>query len=316
MDEGAPRRRLPLPGRLLEAGVRGVDRTARMTGIDQAIEDGLEQAVVRALASPATERALERALQSPAIERAIENALESPAVERAVIKVLDSQLLDRTWERVLASEEAQQLVERIAQAPEVRSAITSQGVGLLEDIGREVTKVSRRLDGTVESIYRRIRRRPRREQPASNAGLVSRAIAFAADIAILNGIFLATGALLSLAVSAIFAGEPAAPALAIGTLAWIVLGSLYLVGFWSLAGQTPGMRFLGLRLDSPAGRRIGRRRAMRRLAGTVISVLPLGLGLLRVLGDDARRSVGDRWAETEVSYPPEITAAKRPAGAA
>ena len=24
---------------------------------------------------------------------------------------------------------------------------------------------------------------------------------------------------------------------------------LYLVGFWSLAGQTPGMRFFGIRLD-------------------------------------------------------------------
>lgn len=306
MDDGAPRRRLPLPARLLEAGAKGAERTAQLTGIDRAIEDGLEEAVIRALESPATERALERALESPAIERAIERAVESEAVERAVIRVLESELVDRTWERLLASDEAQQLVERIAQAPEVRSAITSQGVGLLEDIGREVTKVSRKVDATLEGAYRRLRRRPRREQPAVDAGLASRAVAFMSDVAILNGIFLATGALLSLIVSALLPSTTA-PALAIGTAAWIALGSLYLVGFWSLAGQTPGMRFLGLRLDSPVGRRIGRRRALRRLAGTAISVLTLGLGFLGVLLEPKRRSLGDRWAETEVLYPPQIS---------
>jgi uncharacterized RDD family membrane protein YckC len=302
MDERAPRRRLPLPARLLEAGARSAERTARATGIDRAIEDGIEAAMIRALESPATERALARALDSPALERSVERALDSPAVERAVIRVLDSELLDRAWERLLASEEAQQLVERIAQAPEVRSAITSQGIGLLEDIGGEVTKVSRRIDATLEAIYRRLRRRPPRTEPAPNAGLVSRAIAFAADVAILNGIFLATGALVSLAIGAIFGDGFATPAVAIGTAAWIALGSLYLVGFWSLSGQTPGMRFLGLQLRSEVGRRIGRRRALRRLAGTVLSILPLGLGFLRVLGDDERRSLGDRWAGTEMIY--------------
>jgi uncharacterized RDD family membrane protein YckC len=243
-----------------------------------------------------------RALDSPAIDRAVERALESEAVERAVIRVLDSELLDRTWQRLLASEEVQQLIERIAQAPEVRSAITSQGVGLLEDIGHEITKVARRIDATLERIYRRLLRRPQRTGPAPNAGLVSRGIAFAADVAILNGIFLATGAVVSLAVGALFGDGFSAPVVAIGTVAWAALGGFYLVGFWSLSGQTPGMRFLGLRLDSEIGPRIGKRRAMRRLAGSVLSAIPFGLGFLRVLGTDDRRSFGDKWAGTEMPY--------------
>ncbi len=302
MDERAPRRRLPFPARLVEAGARGADRTARAAGIDQVIEEGIEAAVLRALESPATERALARALESTALERTVQRALQSAVIERAIVEVLESELVDRTWGRLLSSEETQQLVERIAQAPEVRSAITSQGVGLLEDIGHEVSKVARRIDASLERAYRRLRRRPQRTEPAPNAGLVSRATAFAADIAILNGIFLATGALLSLAIGAVFGNGFAAPVVAIGTVAWFAVGSLYLIAFWSLSGQTPGMRFLGLELHCETGRRIGKRRAVRRLVGTVLAIIPLGLGFLRVLGDDRRQSLGDRWGGTEMLY--------------
>ena len=49
-------------------------------------------------------------------------------------------------------------------------------------------------------------------------------------------------------------------ALALGTAAWLALGAFYLVAFWSLAGQTPGMRFFGIRLGVEGA---GCRRAAR-----------------------------------------------------
>ena len=58
-------------------------------------------------------------------------------------------------DKVLESEEAQELVERVAEAPEVRSAITSQGVGLLEDVRQAARRELRaRLDDVARSQRR------------------------------------------------------------------------------------------------------------------------------------------------------------------
>ena len=88
------------------------------------------------------------------------------------------------------------------------------------------------------------------------------------------------------------------PAPASGSRAW----ALYLIGFWALAGKTLGMHFVGIRLDSPDGRRIGVRRAVRRLFGLVVSVLALGLGLLAIAFNRDRRGWQDRMAGTDVVY--------------
>ena len=85
-----------------------------------------------------------------AVDRGVDRALESDAAERATEQVLESEAAKRVWDKVLESEEAQKLVERVAEAPEVRSAITSQGVGLLEDVRRSARKAARRLDDGLE----------------------------------------------------------------------------------------------------------------------------------------------------------------------
>jgi uncharacterized RDD family membrane protein YckC len=87
---------------------------------------------------------------------------------------------------------------------------------------------------------------------------------------------------------------------AVGAGLWIAAGTTYLGFFWALSGQTPGMRFLSIRLDVDGHRHIGTRRAVRRLIGTGLSILSLGIGFLMVLLDDRRRSLADRMAGTEV----------------
>jgi uncharacterized RDD family membrane protein YckC len=305
-DSGA--RRGPVTARLLGRGADAAGRVARATGV----ETVAEEAIVRAIQSQATERALARVLQGPIVEEAVEQAMRSPAVERALTDAIDSEMIDRVWERLLASDEAQKLVERIAQAPEVRSAITAQGAGLIDDVRREAARATHRLDGGFERFVRRIFFRRQREGTTDRAGVVSRAIALVIDGAILNAGFLALSGVITLVASLAFGagGDASAPAIVIGAGAWAVAGSLYLICFWALAGQTPGMRFVRIELDSPLGRRIGLRMAVRRLVGLVLAIIPFGLGLLGVVFSEQRRGWQDRFAGTVVVY---ATTAAEPA---
>jgi uncharacterized RDD family membrane protein YckC len=237
------------------------------------------------------ERAVARVLDGPALDEAVRRALESPAVEQA-------------WERLLASDEAQRLVERIAEAPEIRAAIAAQSAGLLGDIAFQVRRVARRLDDGTERVVRRVLFRRQRSEPTDRAGLVSRALALGIDAAILNVGFFAASAIVAI-VASVFLPDPdgvSAPALAVGTGAWLVAAAGYLLAFWSLAGQTPGMRFLGLRIESDGSQRIGLWRSARRLVGVVLAAIPLGVGFIGVLLGDRRRGLQDVVAHTEVLY--------------
>jgi len=301
--EGPVRREsLPLGARLLGGGARGARRVAQVAGVDRAVEAAAEEAIVRALESPAVERAVVRVLQGPAVEEAMRGALDSPAVERALIEAIDSQLVDKVWQRVLASDEAQRLVERIAQAPEVRTAITSQGVGFLDDIRREIGKVARRIDEGVERIVRRVFGRKRRAEPTDCAGAFTRALAFALDIGALNLAFIAISAVVAFAASIVFPSEATAPALAVGAAAWLVAGGTYLVSFWCLLGQTPGMSIVGIRLVAPGLARVPVRLAIRRLAGLALAAIPLGLGFAGIVFSERRRGLQDVVGHTEVHY--------------
>ena len=305
------RRQQPIP-RLLGAGARGVRAVAGATGLDQAAERTTEEAIVAALESPAFERAIVRVLESPAFDDALDRALASPEVERAVIKVLDSKLLDNAWEHLLSSDEAQKLVERVAEAPEVRAAIASQGIGLLDDLGRQLREIAGRLDSVAERIFRRLFRRPQRTEPTNRVGLVTRGLAFGLDAVILNGIFLAGIAILS----ALFGSDGVSTTgAALSAAAWVLFGSAYLLTFWSLAGQTPGMRVLSIRIESEGSRRLGLHTAWRRFVWAVLGVLAFCLGLIPILTHDDRRSWADRAADTEVVTVDRIApyAVRRPA---
>jgi uncharacterized RDD family membrane protein YckC len=281
-----PRRGLPFPASLL-------DRAA-------------EEAIVRAVESPAVERALARVLSGPMVQQAAEDLVQSRAVERALVEALDSEMVDRIWARILSSEETQRLIERIAEAPELRAAIASQGVGLIDDLGDEVSETTSRLDDLIERVFWWVARRGRREARAPQAGAVTRLLAFAIDVGLLSGLFFIVSALLGLVLSGLFFDDgPSAIVAALGAGLWILAGSLYLTGFWALEGQTPGMRFLNIRLDVDGSRKVGWPVASRRLLGFILSVLLLGLGFLGILFSSRRRGLHDRIADTEVLYLPD-----------
>ena len=138
------------------AGMRGAQGLARRLGLDRAVDRGVDRALDSETAAKATER------------------------------LLKTDTANRVWDKVLESDEAQKLVERVAEAPEVRAAITSQGVGLLEDLRKGVRNVVRRLDTGIERVARAFRRRPRESRPLF-AGVASRLLALAIDAAVVYG---------------------------------------------------------------------------------------------------------------------------------
>jgi uncharacterized RDD family membrane protein YckC len=291
----------PLAARLLGAGARGAGAVGRATGIDKAVEIATEEAIVSAVESEAVERALARVLQGPVVDEAVQNALESAAVKKALIEALDSELVDEIWRRLLASQQTQQLIERIAEAPEVRAAISAQGMGLLDDIGRQIDKVARDLDDAVERILRRIFFRRRRPLPTSRAGAVSRGLAFGIDALFVNIFFTVLAGAITLLATFFGGNGENVPrgAVAAGSFVWLVVVGTYMVGFWWLAGQTPGMRFLGIRLNE---RRPPFGHAIRRLIGFGLSFLTLGIGFLGIVFGESRRGWADRMGHTEVIY--------------
>ena len=304
--EGPNGRPLPLSVRMLGAGVGAARSVTKAAGIDRAVEAAAEEAMVAAVESDAVERALVRVLQGPAVESAVHGALDSERVKKALIEALDSEMVDEVWRRLLASDEAQKLVERIAEAPEIRAAISAQSVGLIQDVGHTIGRSTRRLDTVVERIARRVFFRKQRAEPCAEAGALTRALAFGLDALIVNLAFTGVAAIAALVASA-FSGSDhglSGLTLAVGSLAWIALGSFYLGAFWSLAGQTPGMRFFGIRIGLP-GERLKPRRSFRRLLGMALAFMTFGIGFLGILFDERRRGWQDRLAGADVLYEPE-----------
>jgi uncharacterized RDD family membrane protein YckC len=83
--------------------------------------------------------------------------------------------------------------------------------------------------------------------------------------------------------------------------AWLIVEVAYFVGFWTTAGQTPGMRMMRLRVvhgDGPPGVA----RSLVRFIGLLLAIIPLFAGFLPVLVDDRRRALQDFLAGTVVLY--------------
>jgi uncharacterized RDD family membrane protein YckC len=304
---GAPRSRSPA-ARVLGAGARGAERLAGATGVDKAIEDATEEAIVRALRSPAVERAIVRVLvEENAIGRALEQALTSDEVARAVVDALDSEVADRVWEELLASPKAQMLVERIAEAPEVRAAIAQQGVGLITDIGRRLTVITEALDDAAERVVHGMLNKPGHEAETNQVGLVTRALAGVVDLALISALLSIGFGLLASIIPAVSGGSDGLSIWGVFTfgLAGYLIGGSIFAAFWALVGQTPGMRFLSIHLDAGGSQEIGLRRALKRLVAVPLSLLPLGLGFFAILLSPERRGWHDRIAGTTVLYDEE-----------
>jgi uncharacterized RDD family membrane protein YckC len=132
-------------------------------------------------------------------------------------------------------------------------------------------------------------------------GLLTRAIAFGLDAAIVNGVAIVAAAIAALASSIVTIPQ------SLRTVAVIASGALYLlwtigyfVTFWSTTGQTPGDRALRIRVRAIGDGGLSWQRSLLRFVGLTLAALPLFAGFLIILVDDRRRGLHDRLAGTVV----------------
>jgi uncharacterized RDD family membrane protein YckC len=238
------------------------------------------------------------------VDRGVDHALDSETAARATERLLDNETSKQVWDKVLESDQAQKLVERVAEAPEVRAAIARQGIGLVEDLRRVVRRAARRIDTALERVARGILRRPQRERRPIFAGAFSRLLALALDAGIVYGSLILLSAAIAALISTLSEGDQHAGAilLALGFTAWSLIAIVYLVIFWSGAGRTPGMSFVGIRMLSADGQLVKPGQAFRRAIWLGISALPLLLGFWGILFERERRGWPDRRAHTVVCY--------------
>jgi uncharacterized RDD family membrane protein YckC len=256
------------------AGLRGAQGLARRVGLDRVVDRGVDR------------------------------ALDSETAAKATEKLLNSDTANRVWDKVLESDEAQKLVERVAEAPEVRAAITSQGIGLLEDLRRGVRNASRRVDTVVENGARRVLRKQRRERRPIFAGAFSRGLALAIDAGAVYGTLLLISAAIAALINVFSTGDQHAGTvvIALGFSAWSLIAVTYLLVFWSGAGRTLGMSFVAIRMLSEDGQPVRPGQAFRRVIWLGIAALPFFLGYWGVLFEGERRGWPDRRAHTVVCY--------------
>jgi uncharacterized RDD family membrane protein YckC len=143
------------------------------------------------------------------------------------------------------------------------------------------------------------------------AGIATRAVGLAIDVGIAQVIVFAGGAVLALIASLVGDLQLEKAGTILAAVAWATVVGFYFVVFWSTAGQTPGMRLMGLRVLTYDGRRPGLWRSFLRLIGLGLAIIPLFAGFLPVLVDDRRRGVHDMLAGTFVIYA-EATAPAEP----
>ena len=149
------------------------------------------------------------------------------------------------------------------------------------------------------------------------AGIVSRTVALAIDAGALTVGFAVASGVLGLILSLFTAVEVSSPGAVLGAAGlWSLVVANYFVLFWTLAGETPGMRLMALRVVGGTGEppRLGR--SLVRLVGMILAAIPFFAGYALILIDDRRRGLQDMLAGTVVVYAPKSSVRTPPPAAA
>jgi uncharacterized RDD family membrane protein YckC len=298
-----------LPLTVVRLAPRSIERLGARarTAVAQRIADAAEDAV----ASPAAGRVVDRALRGPLPETVARSVVERHVAERVVRTAYahrDEEEVAAELDRLLSSEEFDLVLERVLSSPAFRAALASQRATLAGELAAGVQRRCQVLDAAVERPVRRAFGRAPREVVDATlvlrpGGFVSRGVALASDAVIVNVLF-AVGAALVAAIGSLTSIGISDGTIAgfVAAAAWIAFNAAYFAGCWSLTGQTPGMRMLGVRVVDPLGLPPRPGRALVRLGGLLLAIIPLFAGFLPALVDDRRRALPDYVAGTTVVH--------------
>jgi uncharacterized RDD family membrane protein YckC len=282
---------------------------------------GVERAVGRAFAGPLPEHVANAAVEQRVVQRMVAEVLANVDMPAAITAALEreraegrleqivgeaarSQAAEEIAQRVVSSPELQRLIEEVIASDAVRTALARQTASFGSEVAGEVRRRSQRIDDriTVTGAERSQQDGTTSTAPSPYAGLLGRFTAGALDLALMSIIFLGGAAMVDVVSNLVGGLRPSWLEAAIASVGSALGAATYLVLFWTVAGQTPGMRVMGLRLV--AGRdgneRPGAGRALLRVVGLVIAIVPFFAGFLPILFDRRRRAIPDMLAGTVV----------------
>ena len=136
------------------------------------------------------------------------------------------------------------------------------------------------------------------------AGIATRGIALAADAAIANLIVLIIAALVSLVGSLFGELRPEWLVALLAAVGWLFVVVLDFALFWSTTGQTPGMRVMRLRVIDRSGEPPHLLRALVRVVGLGLAIIPLSRVSYRCSSTRAGAGIHDLLAGTTVIHVP------------
>jgi uncharacterized RDD family membrane protein YckC len=271
----------------------------------------LEEAADDVLSAPEIARLVDRALAGPLPEEFARSLVRHRVLERIAAELAASGELERLateglsspkalalTDSVLTSEATQRALHHVASSPALRDAVARQTTGLAEEVVGGIRASALELDDRAEQI---VRRRARAERPVY-AGIATRALALATDVALVTVLFMSATGLVSLVASLVGGLRPEWLVGMLIASGWALIAGTYFVLFWSSAGQTPGMRLLRLRVLGPGDRPPSVGRSIVRAVGLVLAIVPLFAGFLPVLFSQRRRGLPDLLAGTVVVY--------------
>ena len=279
----------------------------------------VERLVAEVLTSVELDRDMVSAREAERTERLVSQALANPALERVVAEALESRLTLDLTDQVVRSPAFKRVLTEVLGSPELRAALKGQSMSFAGELVTGLAQRLRKLDDAIERGPRRwFRQAPRSQLVADGsvrvpyAGIATRGVALAVDAALATMIFLTGTAVIGLVVSLVWDPRPAPVVGTVIAVAGFLVEVAYFTGFWSTAGQTPGMRLLRLRVVAGDGSSPGLGRSLVRLFRLIVAILLLFTGFLPVLVDDRRRALQDFLAGTVVVYddgaPPDALA--------
>ncbi|HEV8157343.1 MAG TPA: RDD family protein [Gaiellales bacterium] len=285
-------------------GSRGVERA-----VGRAFEGPLPEHVANAIVEQrVVQRVVAEVLANVDMEAAITAALERERAEGRLEQIVGeaarSQAAEEITQRVVSSPELQRLIEEVIASDAVRTALARQTASFGSEVAGEVRRRSRRIDDriAVSGGERSQQDGTMSAVPSPYAGLLGRFTGGAIDLALMSIVFLGGAAMVGVLSNLVGGLRPSWLEAAIASVGSVLVAAIYLMLFWTVAGQTPGMRVMGLRLvvGRDGNQRPGAGRALLRVVALAIAIVPFFAGFLPVLFDGRRRAIQDMLAGTVV----------------